>query len=391
MAKLLFVTSLYPDDERQSRLEKTFAIHDFVKHWKDDTVIVLKPFKIGAFSFLRYSRVYETSTEGIPIIHVPTVPGKLTFPFLSGVFYRRALRIAKSMKPDVIVSHYRINHIFASDLARKLKIPHVAGIHHTCFKFMSEASVNPVGRLILRAVMRSDLILCRSPLLARKTAALLNAEGIEREIGEISSGISANRILGELRFLEKARRSGSLRIVTVATLKARKNVAACVEAVARLGNIIESYTIVGGGLEYGNLNALAESLSVSPIVTFTGQVEPDAVYQYLDAADVFILPSSNETFGLVYLEAMARGCLVVGLRNDGIDGIILDGGNGFLCDTPDPSDIMKVLGRIAALNAHEREMIAVNARETILSRTDENASNRYRSYLAQILCREITA
>ena len=49
-------------------------------------------------------------------------------------------------------------------------------------------------------------------------------------------------------------------------------------------------------------------------------------------SDIFILPSRNETFGMVYMEAMASGCITVCSKNDGVDGIIRDGINGFLCE-----------------------------------------------------------
>ena len=45
--------------------------------------------------------------------------------------------------------------------------------------------------------------------------------------------------------------------------------------------------------------------------------------------NVWIMISKNETFGLVYLEAMARGCITIGSRNQGIDGVINHGVNGF--------------------------------------------------------------
>ena len=50
-----------------------------------------------------------------------------------------------------------------------------------------------------------------------------------------------------------------------------------------------------------------------------------------------------KTFGLVYLEAMARGCITVASRDEGFDGIIQDGVNGFLCKSGDETELVQYL------------------------------------------------
>ena len=52
-------------------------------------------------------------------------------------------------------------------------------------------------------------------------------------------------------------------------------------------------------------------------------------------SDVFVMPSAPETFGLVYLEAMASGCIVVGAKGWGIDGLIKNGFDGYLVEPRD--------------------------------------------------------
>ena len=49
-------------------------------------------------------------------------------------------------------------------------------------------------------------------------------------------------------------------------------------------------------------------------------------------AQIFTLISDNETFGMVYIEAMLQGCLVIASKGGGFDGIIQDGINGFICN-----------------------------------------------------------
>ena len=59
--------------------------------------------------------------------------------------------------------------------------------------------------------------------------------------------------------------------------------------------------------------------------------------------DVFIMISKNETFGLVYLEAMAVGCITIASRQEGFDGIIKHGYNGFLCEAGNQEELEKLI------------------------------------------------
>ena len=87
-------------------------------------------------------------------------------------------------------------------------------------------------------------------------------------------------------------------------------------------------------------------------------------------ADIFILPSKNETFGMVYLEAMASGCITVCSKGDGVDGIIKDSINGFLCD-----DVEQVFERI--MKFEDKNWILENSYNTIRNYTDLIVANHY--------------
>ena len=96
-------------------------------------------------------------------------------------------------------------------------------------------------------------------------------------------------------------------------------------------------TIIGDGREINSLKKLSER----PV--FKGHLPHKQVLEEMRNSDIFILPSINETFGMVYLEAMASGCVTVGLKGDGIDGIIKNSENGYLCEL---NNIEKTLSEI---------------------------------------------
>ncbi len=87
--------------------------------------------------------------------------------------------------------------------------------------------------------------------------------------------------------------------------------------------------------------------------------------------------SRGEAYGLAYLEAMARGCIVVASRNEGFDGIIKDGVNGYLCNAGDRHELAKVIIRIKQLSNAEKQNISRKAIETAKWLTDHNAAKIY--------------
>ncbi|MYC07453.1 MAG: glycosyltransferase family 1 protein [Chloroflexi bacterium] len=92
--------------------------------------------------------------------------------------------------------------------------------------------------------------------------------------------------------------------------------------------------IVGGTLEgdteVERLRTLAAELGIGDMVTFTGSVEQELLPAYYNAADVFVLPSWYESFGLVAVEAMACGTPVVVSRVGGLTTFVEHGKTGYL-------------------------------------------------------------
>jgi glycosyltransferase involved in cell wall biosynthesis len=91
--------------------------------------------------------------------------------------------------------------------------------------------------------------------------------------------------------------------------------------------------MVGDGPDRVHAEAEARQLGVSDRVFFLGKI--DAVAPLLAGADVFLLPSTSESFGLSALEALASGVPVVGSNAGGIPEVVRDGETGVLCAVGD--------------------------------------------------------
>jgi phosphatidyl-myo-inositol dimannoside synthase len=92
------------------------------------------------------------------------------------------------------------------------------------------------------------------------------------------------------------------------------------------------YLIVGDGDDRPRLESLAIELGVAKNVQFTGSVSQEELPDYFRLADVFLMPSAGEGFGIVFLEAMATGIRVIGGSKDGSRDALCDGALGTLVD-----------------------------------------------------------
>lgn len=134
---------------------------------------------------------------------------------------------------------------------------------------------------------------------------------------------------------------------------------------------------VGEGSLKQNLIEIVKKEKLEDNVCILGKIPRDSIKEMYDRADCFIMISKGEAYGLVYLEAMARGCLTIASRNEGFDGVIVDGVNGFLCKAGDEDELGSIIKRINSLTPEERQQISENAIATAKRLTDYKAAKMY--------------
>jgi glycosyltransferase involved in cell wall biosynthesis len=104
--------------------------------------------------------------------------------------------------------------------------------------------------------------------------------------------------------------------------------------------------IVGDGLQRPELEKQCEDLGIKDRVIFTGNVVYADIAEYFAACDIFCRPSRAEGFGMVYLEAMASGCVSVGTDVGGIPDIITNTVNGIMTPSEDVDSLERVLEKL---------------------------------------------
>lgn len=133
-------------------------------------------------------------------------------------------------------------------------------------------------------------------------------------------------------------------ILTLARHAASENYKGCDVVIRALRLLVDrlpdvKYVIAGGGSGLPGLRALAGQQGVTDRVVFLGPVADDDLPGLYDLCDVFIMPSRREGFGIVYLEALARGKPVIAADAGGAPDALLGGRLGLLVD-PDRDDMV---------------------------------------------------
>lgn len=175
-------------------------------------------------------------------------------------------------------------------------------------------------------------------------------------------------------------------VVQVGHLIKQKHFDVTLRAFARLKKEYPAaqFTVVGQGSEREALEALADELGVSESVHFLGQLPNEAVLAEMSKAQFFCMPSVREGFGIVYLEAMASGCVTIGTEGEGIADLIVSGENGVLVPPEDPDAIARVI-EWCLQHPEESESIAQQGRRDALSLTwGKNAENYVKLFTSLI-------
>jgi phosphatidylinositol alpha-1,6-mannosyltransferase len=145
-----------------------------------------------------------------------------------------------------------------------------------------------------------------------------------------------------------------------------------------------TYHIVGEGESRPGLEALAKQMGVSGRVRFHGRLSDSELERMYQSADVFILPSKGEGFGIVYLEAWKHGLPVIAGNQDAGAEVVTHGHNGLCVDPDSPEQI--AAGLIELLSAPQRAAeLGEAGRRTVSEKYSHEA---FRARLAAILLRE---
>jgi len=205
-------------------------------------------------------------------------------------------------------------------------------------------------------------LICPSPRLAK---ALESRFGVEAEV--IPHGIDPSAIFTGVPSLPAEHKNRRI-ILSVGRLIPTKGIDINMRVVSKLVKKHDRllYIVVGDGPERRKLERLARELGIAEHVCFVGHLPHSRVMEYMAGCEVFALPSWRETFGLVYIEAMAHARPVVAVRGQGVDGIVEHGKTGLLVTPRDGDSLFAALDFLLT-HPEEARAIGERARELVLN------------------------
>ncbi len=375
---ILLISQLYPAYLGQSPEEVNYALHYLVRRWiATENVLVVRSYIIPDFHReIGGIKPGTFSLDGVKILNCPF----FKVPKLRLFHFRRLFKDLKKtgFTPDVVVAHIGYSLFFGYKISRFFDVPLISAIHYGDL-LKGEKMLSPG---LFREIYRHSCgIACRSYPVYNKfleqnpglrERCFIAYSGIEKELIEKKAFI-----LSKLNWKEK--KGGEVRILSVCNLVKLKNIHVNLNALALLDKDIDwSYTVIGEGSERPYLEKLSDRLGITKRVSFLGHKNRAEVIEEMKRSHIFIMVSAPETFGLAFLEAMASGNIVLGAKGFGIDGVVENKKNGFLCTPGDEKELVQTLEHIIT-GSSKKELadIVTHSRETVLDYTEEKAAGNY--------------
>jgi len=287
-------------------------------------------------------------------------------------------RLARSFPFELVHAH---NAVPAADavVRARVKAPLVVSVHGGDVLYTAGRS-REGAEAVARGLGAAALVLANS----HGIAELARAHGAgETRVVHLGTELpSAERPAG-------GGREAAPTLVTVAHLVARKRHADVLRALAVLSGRHPTlrYAVIGDGPERIALEGLAVRLGVAERVDFLGQLPPQEAIERARRCTLFVMPSTEEAFGVAYVEAMAAGVPAIGCRGEPGPEEIAAAGDGFLLVPP--GDIERLSQRIDELLSDPRRLreAGQRARATVAAnftweRCGEETLAAYRHVLA---------
>ena len=281
---------------------------------------------------------------GVRVVHVPGgapgTPMDELFHLLPGFLDEvESFRRENNIDYQMVHSHYWLSGWVGSELARLNGIPHVVTFHTLgLIKLQSRVGEAEPDE---RAQVEQELIKSASRIVAfspHERDAMVRLYGADADDGMlVPCGVDLSRFkpLDRVAARKRLGLNGGKVVLYVGRVEPLKGLELLVHTAAQMETCQDVKVLVVGGAENGDqevgrLQDLARDLEVDEVIDFVGMVNQEDLPFYYNAADVCVLPSYYESFGLAALESMACGTPVVATRVGGLSTVIHHGHTGYL-------------------------------------------------------------
>ena len=280
-------------------------------------------------------------------------------------------KLLGKLKPQVVVAmEYSPAILQAMHWCRKKHVPYVSWTDGT---INSEKHIGRLQKLSRKYIFKRADVFIGSSHAARENQLSYGAPAEHCHISMLTVDL-------DKYYIRKDKTYGN-ELLYVGSLIERKGVDLLLEAFAACGNKSLRLVIVGDGPERENLVALAGKLGIADRLEFKGFMAGEALRNCYKSAGAFVLPTREDCFGLVLIEAMCAGLpIIVSKFSDGAAETVTQGENGYIIDPYDKQEFAKAID-----DAFESETVLRRMGGASFSKTDKfSFDNVSRGYIEAI-------
>lgn len=355
--KVLIISHLYPSKYQPAN---GVFVHEQVKELikQGCEITVVSPVKLAPFPLNRLSKKWENFSktphhekiDGIDVYHprYPSLPKNILFEKSGQFMYQNIAGLVKELHAekqfDFIHAHVALPDGYAAyKVSKDLQLPYVLTIHGQDFQKTIHYNHKCKSRIEEAVINASKVILVSS-----KLERLLHDAKFQGKVNYtvIPNGVDFGKI--KLTNSPSYFRTEGPKLLSVSNLYTEKAIDINLKSVSQLIDKYPNleYIIVGDGPQKQNLMNLANTLGIQDQVRFLGAFKHEDVLNIMQECDVFSMPSTNEAFGVVYIEAMSLGKPVIGCIGEGPQDIIDHEENGYLMNKNDVEQLSAILDHL---------------------------------------------
>lgn len=374
---VLLLTKFFPDKYRPDYAKLVFNLAKGLKQHPDINLIILRPFpSLPKWlcqiipKYKNYSSISTTEViDGIEIHYIPFYKFPLSHYYFEDIFIENITTkfLSKIGNPviDVIYCHWPYPEaVSALKIGQINKSKTLLHFHASCPEIFKR--YKRIRKKVENVLIETDKILFVSKGIQEQTKKYFELNSF----GVVHNGIDNRMFFPAGK--EFARNALSIPLqgkifLTVGYLKPQKGINTLLEAVKLLHqenkiDPLAKFYIIGEGEELDRLLEERNKLGLESFVSFLKSKPYSEIPMWMQASDVFVLPSYQESFGQVFVEAMMCGTPAIGTNVGGIPEIIVDKETGFIVP---PKNARKLADAIyAALHTEwNSEKISLHAQK----------------------------
>ncbi|MCE1188861.1 MAG: N-acetyl-alpha-D-glucosaminyl L-malate synthase BshA [Ignavibacteria bacterium] len=335
------------------------------------------PFRLN--HYIENVYYHEVETTNYPLFE---------FNLYSLALASKMVEVATYEKLDLLHVHYAIPHATSAFLAReiikdRMDIKIITTLHGTDITLVG---LEPTFlHLVKFSIEKSDGVTTVSRYLKEKTLTNYN---IEKDIEVIPNFIDSEvyRPGKETCFRRRLAPNGEKILVHTSNFRAVKRVTDTIRMMKYiLAEVNAKLVLVGDGPDRSECERLVRELDLTNNVIFLGK--QDAIVDILSAADLFLIPSQSESFGLAALEAMSCGLPVISTSVGGLPELVRHNETGFIAEIGDVDRMAKYAVDLLS-NEKKYKLFSLNARERARTKFEKSLIiPQYEAYYDKVLGR----